>query len=136
MDAEAGTERVRVLLCLHVVSRTGAPKGALPAMGSAVEPFITEVEGGPLAERRRSLGRFRQLTSPETTAPRRSRVRQSLWYRLWSAEVARWRPDVVWVNRVETLRIVERCTASVQAPELLAELRQLATGRPAAGATG
>jgi glycosyltransferase involved in cell wall biosynthesis len=93
------------------LSRTGAPKvalDALEAMGAEVEPFIVAIEGGALAERGRALGRFRQLTSPETMATRWSRLRQSGRWRLWAREIAAWRPDVIYLNSVEALRIVDR----------------------------
>jgi len=111
VNGGAATERLRVLLCLHVLSRTGAPKVALDgieAMGAAVDPFIVAIEGGDLDARCRALGPFRQLTSAESMATRWSRLRQAWRWREWGREIASWRPDVIYVNSVEALRVVDR----------------------------
>lgn len=111
VNASPATAPLRVLCVLHVLSRTGAPKvalDALEAMGAAVESFIVAIEGGPFDARCQALGAFRQLTSPQTMATRWSRLRQSLRWRVWAREIAAWRPDVLYVNSVEALRVVER----------------------------
>jgi glycosyltransferase involved in cell wall biosynthesis len=111
VNSRSARRRLRVLCCLHVLSRTGAPKMALDAieaMGAEIEPFIVAIEGGALDARCRALGRFRQLTSLETMATRWSRLRQSGRWQLWAREVAAWQPDVIYLNSVEALRIVDR----------------------------
>jgi len=111
VSVRPASDPLRVLCCLHVLSRTGAPKlalDALEAMGPAVAPFVVAIEGGALDARCAALGPFRQLTSPETMATRWSRLRQSLRWRVWARELAAWRPDVLYLNSVEALHVVER----------------------------
>src|SRR5690606_37578165 len=93
---------LRVLMLLHELSRTGAPKLALDAiehLGPAVDVRFIAPADGPLADRCRSLG---PLLLPFAMT-RRGRVSRRIeaWKtrRNWG-KVLQWQPELIYVNSV------------------------------------
>ena len=123
--------KVKVLLLLHELSPTGAPKVAL----SAFERFTDAVElrtlaylGGPLEAGFRALGPVQTLVSygwPGMNAPLPALARFAghrglslLKGRLWAGPLRRWQPDVVYINSVAGLLAARRLRLPL-APALL-----------------
>ncbi len=113
--------KIKVLLLLHDLSPTGAPKLAVSAFerfGDAVELRTISYHGGPLRDRVRRLGPVQTLVSfqwpggmPSPRALLLFLGHRSLSVgkaRLWSQEVRRWKPDVVYVNSVAGLLAAKR----------------------------
>ena len=115
------TRKIKVLLLVHELVPTGAPKVVL----SAFERFADQVElrtvsylGGPLAERFRRRGPVQTLIRvgrPDTQASPgawlgflRDQTFSLVRARLWADALARWKPDVVYVNSVAGLLIARR----------------------------
>ena len=110
------TRKIKVLLLLHDLSPTGAPKVAAAAfthLKDSVELRTISYEGGPLGERLRTLGPVQTLVSyrwPGMPASPRA-VLLFLWHRAfsvakarrWSRAVVRWQPDVVYINSIAGL---------------------------------
>jgi len=125
------TRKIRVLLLIHELSPTGAPKVALSAFerfGDAVELRTLAYLGGPLESGFRALGPVQTLVSygwPGMSAPLSSLVRFAghrglslVKGRLWAGPLRRWRPDVIYINSVAGL-LAARRLALPQAPTLL-----------------
>jgi len=123
--------KIRVLLLIHELSPTGAPKVAL----SAFERFTDAVElrtlaylGGPLEARFKALGPTQTLVSygwPGMSAPLSSlalfaghRALSLAKGRVWAGPLRRWQPDVIYINSVAALLAVRRL-ALPPAPVLL-----------------
>ena len=123
--------KIKVLLLLHDLSPTGAPKLA----ASAFERFQDQIElrtisyhGGPLRDRVRALGPVQTLVSfqwpggmPTPRALLLFLGHRSLSVgkaRVWSRLVRRWKPDVVYVNSVAGLLAAKRLSLP-PAPVLL-----------------
>lgn len=113
--------KIKVLLLLHDLSPTGAPKLAVTAFerfGDQVELRTITYHGGPLRDRVRRLGPVQTLVSYQwpggMPSPRALLLflgHRSLSVgkaRVWSAEVRRWKPDVVYVNSVAGLLAAKR----------------------------
>ena len=110
---------LKVLMLLHDLSRTGAPKVALDlveALGDRVEVRFAAEEPGPLADRCRTLG---PLLTPLTQLPRgrlawrlESRRRKNEWAEL----VRNWRPDLIYANSVMSLPLADRLERAVGVP--------------------
>lgn len=98
---------MRVLMLLHDLSRTGAPKVALDAvewLGDAVEAEFIAAIDGPLAERCCALGR---LHLPFMTPPAgrvASRIDRWRIRRAWK-RVHQWRPELIYVNTAAALSL-------------------------------
>lgn len=116
--------RMKVLMLLHDLSRTGAPKVALDAMQSLadrVDVRFVASEQGPLAQRCRSLG---PLLLPLLPTPRgRFKSRIESWRRriAWRSVTA-WGPDLIYANSVMALPLadwLERVMGLPRAPMLL-----------------
>ena len=123
--------KIKVLLLLHDLSPTGAPKLAV----SAFERFQDQIElrtisyhGGPLRDRVRALGPVQTLVSFQwpggMPTPRAlllflgHRFLSVGKARVWSRLVRRWKPDVVYVNSVAGLLAAKRLSLP-PAPVLL-----------------
>ena len=123
--------KIKVLLLLHDLSPTGAPKLAV----TAFERFRDQVElrtityhGGPLRDRVRALGPVQTLVSFRWPGgmPTPRGLLLFLGHRslsvgkahLWSQEIRRWKPDVVYVNSVAGLLAAKRLSLP-PAPVLL-----------------
>ena len=123
--------KIRVLLLIHELSPTGAPKVAL----SAFERFTDAVElrtltylGGPLGSRFAALGPVQTLVSygwPGMSAPLSSLARFAGHRALslakgcvWAGPLRRWQPDLIYINSVAALLAVRRL-ALPPAPTLL-----------------
>jgi len=123
--------KIKVLLLLHDLSPTGAPKLAV----TAFERFQDQIElrtvsyhGGPLRARVGALGPVQTLVSYQwpggTPTPRALLLflaHRSLSVgkaRAWSAAIKRWGPDVVYVNSVAGLLAAKRLSLP-PAPVLL-----------------
>ena len=110
--------RLKVLMLLHELSRTGAPKVALDAMealADRVEIHLIAGADGPLAERCRRLG---TLQVPFAPLPRgrlawrlEGRRRRTAW-----SGLARWNPDLLYVNSVMALPLAERLDRELGLP--------------------
>lgn len=113
--------KIKVLLLLHDLSPTGAPKLAV----TAFERFRDQVElrtityhGGPLRDRVRQLGPVQTLVSYQWPGGKPSPHALLLFLghrslsvakaQAWSREVRRWKPDVVYVNSVAGLLAAKR----------------------------
>lgn len=123
--------KIKVLLLLHDLSPTGAPKLAV----TAFERFRDQIElrtvsyhGGPLRARVGALGPVQTLVSfqwpggmPTPRALLLFLAHRSLSVgkaRMWSAAIKRWKPDVVYVNSVAGLLAAKRLSLP-PAPVLL-----------------
>jgi len=113
--------KIKVLLLLHDLSPTGAPKLAVSAFerfGDQVELRTISYHGGLLRDRVRRLGPVQTLVSyqwpggmPTPRALLLFLAHRSLSVgkaRVWSQEVRRWKPDVVYVNSVAGLLAAKR----------------------------
>ncbi len=123
--------KIRVLLLIHELSPTGAPKVALSAFerfGDAVELRTLAYLGGPLRPRFAALGPVQTLVSygwPGMSAPLGALARfaghRALSLakgRLWAGPLRRWQPDIIYINSVAALLAVRRL-ALPPAPVLL-----------------
>ena len=123
--------KVRVLLLIHELSPTGAPKVALSAFerfGDTVELRTLAYLGGPLRSRFAAMGPVQTLVSqgwPGMSAPLGSLARfaghRALSLakgRLWAGPLRRWQPDVIYINSVAAL-LAARRLALPPAPTLL-----------------
>ena len=120
--SEQKSERkIRVLLLIHELSPTGAPKVALSAFerfGDAVELRTLAYLGGPLEPKFRALGPVQTLVSfgwPGMSAPLGALARFAghrglslLKARLWAGPLRRWRPDIIYINSVAALLAARR----------------------------
>ena len=113
--------KIKVLLLLHDLSPTGAPKVAVTAFehfGDRAEVRTITYHGGPLAERARRLGPVRTLVSyrwpggiPTPRALLLFLAHRFLSLgkaRLWSQGIRRWKPDVIYINSVVGLLAAKR----------------------------
>jgi glycosyltransferase involved in cell wall biosynthesis len=113
--------KIKVLLLLHDLSPTGAPKLAVSAFerfGDQVELRTISYHGGLLRDRVRQLGPVQTLVSyqwpggmPTPRALLLFLAHRSLSVgkaRVWSQGVRRWKPDVVYVNSVAGLLAAKR----------------------------
>jgi len=113
--------KIKVLLLLHDLSPTGAPKlvvSAFERFRDAVELRTITYHGGPLRDRVRQLGPVQTLVSYQWPGGRPS-PRDLLLFlghrslsvgkaQVWSREIARWKPDMVYVNSVAGLLAAKR----------------------------
>lgn len=123
--------KLKVLLLIHELSPTGAPKVALSAFerfGDAIELRTLAYLGGPLEPGFRALGPVQTLVSygwPGMSAPLPSLVRFAghrglslAKGRLWAGPLRRWKPDIIYINSVAGLLAVRRLRLP-DAPTLL-----------------
>ena len=123
--------KIKVLLLLHDLSPTGAPKLAVSAFerfGDQVELRTITYHSGPLRDRVRALGPVQTLVSFQwpggIPTPRAlllflgHRALSVGKARAWSQAVRRWKPDVVYVNSVAGLLAAKRLSLP-PAPVLL-----------------
>ena len=100
--------KTKILLLLHTLSLSGAPKIALDAieqMPGQVEVRTLSLEGGPLAERCRELGQLDLLHNPKHNLIQR-RWQRTFGRRLLETDLRRWKPDVIYANSIVSLEIV------------------------------
>lgn len=100
---------LRVLLLLHSLGLTGAPRialDALQAMGEAVQVRIIAPESGPFEARCRLMGELDLLSLLSTRGPLLRKVRNRKSRASLSAELKQWKPDVIYANTVATLPLV------------------------------
>ena len=113
--------KIKVLLLLHDLSPTGAPKVAAAAfehLRDQIDLWTITYQDGPLRKRLGKLGRVQTLVSykwPGMPAAPRALVLFLLHRflslgkaRLWSLGVKRWRPDLVYVNSIAGLLAAKR----------------------------
>ena len=113
--------KIKVLLLIHELSPTGAPKVILSAFqrfGDAVELRTLSYLGGPLSAEFGKLGPVQSLVTygwPGMSAPLPALARfaghRALSFakgRLWARPLRRWQPDVVYINSVAALLAVRR----------------------------
>lgn len=118
--------KLRVLIILHELSLTGAPKvgiDACDAMRAEVDPFFLALGPGPLEERCQKNGplciipaHFLALMGTEEAVSRTAigrvvrsakKVRARAFLTKVQERVKAWQPDVIYVNSVVSLRIFE-----------------------------
>ena len=113
--------KIKVLLLLHDLSPTGAPKVAAAAfehLRDQIDLWTITYQDGPLRKRLGKLGRVQTLVSykwPGMPAAPRALVLFLLHRflslgkaRLWSLGVKRWQPDLVYVNSIAGLLAAKR----------------------------
>lgn len=102
--------RIKVLLLLHELSRTGAPKIAVEAfsqMQDRVETWAISLQPGPLAEPIRAFAPLHPVEMPQATNALIS-LRRRIGQRMRRARLARWHPDLIYVNSVASLPIAQK----------------------------
>ncbi len=111
----------KVLLLLHTLNLTGAPKIALDAfeqLQDEVELQIITIRGGAWEDRCRRLGPLAILERlPQGNAPwQRARriAAKAIWARRWQ----NWQPDVIYINSVAALPLANNLRLP-QSPALL-----------------
>lgn len=111
---------LKVLMLLHELSRTGAPKVALDlveALGDRIDVRFVAEGNGPLADRCEALGR---LLSPLTKLPpgrlawRMEARRRS---REWAEHVSTWQPDLIYANSVMSLPLAHQLDQTMGLPD-------------------
>ncbi len=105
----AELRRLRVLLLLHELSLTGAPRSALrifTALGAQVDLRVVTRERGPLMEQFARLGpvSILNLHTPDLARDPIAWIRRQVI----RARIMRWRPDLQYANSVLTLPIARR----------------------------
>ena len=101
--------RIRILLLLHELSLTGAPRAALDVFEGTQEDYSLRVlsgVGGPLLGRCQTLGPVQILRN---LPPRRLRITRQVRRvirRFWIESLRRWKPDVIYANSIASLPIV------------------------------
>ena len=115
------TPKIKVLLFVHELSPTGAPKVVLSAFqqfSNAVELRTVAYLGGPLEAEFRALGPVQTLVGyrwPGVSASARG-LGLFAWHqglsvlraRLWAGPLQAWKPDVIYVNSVAGLLAARR----------------------------
>ena len=112
--ATRAAPQVKVLLLLHTLSRSGAPKAALDALETLAPRISLQTlawDGGPLEGRCRRLGPLDVLQERGFLGKKPSRP----WV---SAMLRRWAPDVIYVNSIASLNIADQVRLP-DAPALL-----------------
>jgi glycosyltransferase involved in cell wall biosynthesis len=102
--------RVRIVLLLHELSRTGAPRIALDAfeaMTAEVEVVVIAALGGPLEEECRALGRLYVLGDKWPSGGFWPQVRWRFEQRRFLSSIRRWAPDLTYANSVASLPILK-----------------------------
>ena len=113
--------KLRVLLLMHELSASGAPKVAAQAMEqlrNEVEVRTISLHGGDLSERYHALGPVQVLISQDWPGIQASpgqmlrfgwhRFLSILRARAWAPALRRWQPDVIYVNSVTSLALARR----------------------------
>src|SRR5271157_267656 len=107
--AAVTARKTKVLLLLHELSRTGAPRialDALVAMRDEVEVRTIAPVGGPLAEDCRAIGPLSIISQwlPGNVWQRAyGRFERGRWFR----GLRRWAPDLIYINSVAALSITQ-----------------------------
>src|SRR4051794_9583277 len=104
------SQKTRVLLLLHGLSRTGAPRvalDALEAMNREVDAFIIAPDGGPLEEDCRKVGPLHILAEKWPKGRIWQRLPRRFQWGRWVRSIHRWAPDVIYVNSVAALPILK-----------------------------
>src|SRR5271157_3686414 len=105
--AAVTARKTKVLLLLHELSRTGAPRialDALVAMRDEVEVRTIAPVGGPLAEDCRAIGPL-SIISQWLPGNVWQRAYGRFERRRWFREFHRWAPDLIYINSVAALPI-------------------------------
>jgi glycosyltransferase involved in cell wall biosynthesis len=115
------SQRTRVLLLLHGLSRTGAPRvalDALEAMNREVDAFVIAADGGPLEEDFGKIGPLHILAEKWPKGRIWQRLPRRFEWGRWVRSIHRWAPDVIYVNSVAALPILKMVPLP-EAPVLL-----------------
>lgn len=112
---------LKILLVLHELSLTGAPRVALDTLAGlgGHQVMTLALYPGPLEERCRSLGPTHLLFPVPHRRTLYGRVRRRLWKRSLETSVRRFGPDIVYVNSVAGLRIFDLLALPTSVPVLL-----------------
>jgi glycosyltransferase involved in cell wall biosynthesis len=100
--------KTKVLLLLHELSRSGAPKSGLEvfeAMRDSTEVRIISLLGGPLEETASRLGPLKVLEHGWKLRGWRWHYHHRFHDKKWLREINRWSPDLIYVNGVGSLPI-------------------------------
>jgi glycosyltransferase involved in cell wall biosynthesis len=104
------TRKIKVLLLLHELSRTGAPRialDALAAMRDEMDIRIIALRGGPFAEDCRAVGPLLILWKTSERGHIWQRVRNRFERSRWLLGLRNWDPDVIYINSVSALPIFQ-----------------------------
>src|SRR4051794_32802852 len=100
--------KLKVLLVLHELTRTGAPRVAIEAfeaLRDSVELRVIALQDGPYAERCASLGSLEVLSRRWLVKKPWGRLSNRIGLWSYAASLRRWRPDVIYVNSTASLPI-------------------------------
>lgn len=100
--------KTKVLLLLHEMTRTGAPKIAIEvfdALRDSTEVRTIALEGGPFAERARSLGPLELLSDGRPLRKFRRIYYQKYLIKKRMRALRRWAPDLIYANSIASLPI-------------------------------
>jgi glycosyltransferase involved in cell wall biosynthesis len=98
--------KLRVLLLMHGLHLTGAPRIALDvmeALSGETEVWTVALQLGPLEERARALGRVDAIGDPADRVSAAKRLIRRQQRPALSAALAAWKPDLIYVNSVAAL---------------------------------
>lgn len=110
-----GPRKPRILLLLHELSNTGAPHVALQTfgwIGDRAEVRLVSLDGGPCQSEAEKLGPLQILLEPSrsrilhrafATLPRGAALRLAGKAITLSGSLARWKPDIIYVNSLVAL---------------------------------
>ena len=113
--------RKKVLLLLHELSRTGAPRSVLDgfeAMRDEFEVRMIVPHAGPLKDDCQGIGPLSILDGILPHGRIWQRVYGRVQWRRWVRELHRWAPDLIYINSVASLPIA-RIVPLPEAPAIL-----------------
>ncbi len=119
--ASVTARKPRILVLLHDLSRTGAPRCGLDTFDAMRDDFEVRVVapvGGPLVEDCRALWPLVILSEIMPHGRIWRRAYCSLQWRQWLRELHRWAPDLIYMNSVMALPVA-RMVPLPDAPLLL-----------------
>jgi glycosyltransferase involved in cell wall biosynthesis len=105
--------KIKALLLMHELTRTGAPRIALDAfhcMREEVEAAVISIEGGPLEGDAHAIGRLHVLAEMWPRGRIWDRLRWRYQWAQWVRSIHLWDPDIIYVNSVAALPILEMVT--------------------------
>lgn len=104
--------KIRVVLLLHELSLTGAPRVALDLFGAltdAVDLHIISPKPGPMEQKARELGTVTIVNQDWSVKTLTARVQRRLFRSRVEQTVKQWKPDIIYVNSVASLSVLNWC---------------------------
>lgn len=119
--------KIKVLLLLHELSLTGAPKVILDAFEQLEGEFEVRIlapNGGPLLDRCRALGKTLVPTDGmqgvgALAARTMRRLTRGNWWQWQSGRIRQWEPDLIYVNSAAATPMLDLLTLPEGTPILL-----------------